>query len=321
MQIHFVIYILFFIVAGAILAKAGTWTVSSLLKIAKFLRWKKFIVATVLMGFLSSMPELFVGITSAATRKSELSFGNVIGANIILLTLVIGIAVLLGGKLKLKDKALNKSMMFAALYALLPLLLIVDGEISRGDGVILILAMIFYLRELILNQRQVRERFLDGTEDIGEEFRAFFKNLIIFLSGISLMILSAELMVFSAGRLALTFHVPLVLIGVLGVALGTSLPEVSFGIRSALMKEKELVLGNVFGSVIINSTLVLGIVALISPFRVYSLPLYIDGFIFTGLVVLIFLIFAKTKNEISKKEAKFLLLLYALFFVVQFFLK
>ncbi|MBU1046108.1 sodium:calcium antiporter [Patescibacteria group bacterium] len=318
---HFGLYILFFAAAGLILAKAGTWTVNSLLKIAKFLKWKKFIVATILMGFLSSMPEFFVGITSAATRKSELSFGNIIGANIILLTLVIGVAVLLGGKLKLKDRALNKSMLFASLYALLPLLLLIDGEISRGDGVILILAMIFYLRELFLRQKQVRERFLDGGEDIGEEFRIFFKNLVVFLFGLTLMILSAELMVFSAGRLALVFNIPLVLIGVLGVALGTSLPEVSFGIRSALMKEKDLVLGNVFGSVIINSTFILGIVALISPFRIYDLPLYIDGFIFTGFVVLIFLIFAKTKEEISRREAKFLLFLYALFFVVQLFLK
>ncbi len=318
---YFGLYILFFIVAGVILVKAGTWTVNSLLKIAKFLKWKKFVVATILMGFLTSLPEFFVGITSAATRKSELSFGNVMGANIILLTLVIGLAVLLGGKIKLKDRTLNKSMMFACLYALLPLLLITDGEVSRGDGVILILALVFYLRELLIRRKQVEERFLNKSEDIGAEFRIFFKNLIIFLFGLTLMILSAELMVFSAGRIALIFHIPLVLIGVLGVAIGTSLPEVSFGIRSALMKEKDMVLGNVFGSVIINSTFVLGIVALISPFRIYALPLYVDGFIFTGLVVLIFLILAKTKDEISRKEAKFLLFLYALFFVVQLFLK
>jgi len=318
---HFGWYILLFIAAGGVLAKAGAWAVHSLLEIARFLRWKKFIVATILMGFLSSLPEFFVGVTSAVARKSELSFGNIIGANIILLTLVIGIAVLIGGKMKIKDRALQKSMMFAALYALLPLLLVIDGEVSRGDGIILVLAMVFYLRELFVRKKQVEEKFLSKEQMADEGFKAFFKNLVIFLLGLILLIVCAELMVFSAGRLALAFNVPLVLIGILGVALGTSLPEVSFGVRSALMREKELVLGNVFGSVIINSTLVLGIVALISPFRIYDLPLFIDGFIATGFVVLIFLIFARTKHEISKKEAKFLLFLYALFFIVQFFLK
>jgi cation:H+ antiporter len=181
--------------------------------------------------------------------------------------------------------------------------------------------MIFYLKELSTRQKQVSEKYLNNGEDLGGEFKIFLKNLIIFLLGLTLMIVSAELIVFSAGRLALALNIPLVLIGTLGVALGTTLPEVTFGIKSALMKEKELVLGNVFGSVIINSTFILGIVALICPFKIYDLPLYVDGFIFTGLTVLIFLIFSKTKDEISRREAKFLLFFYALFVIVQLFLK
>ncbi|MCX6737941.1 MAG: sodium:calcium antiporter [Candidatus Parcubacteria bacterium] len=320
-------YILFFIIAAIILAKAGNWTANSMLKVAKFLRWKKFIVATILMGFLTSTPEFFVAITSAAAKKTELSFGNIIGADIILLTIVIGIGVLIGGNIKIKDKTLHRSMMFASLYALLPLFLIMDGEVSRWDGVILIAAMIFYLRELIIRQREVGDKYLndkqdaDNPQDIRGEFKDFFKNLTIFLTGLALIILCAELMVFSAGRLALAFNIPLVLIGILGVAIGTSLPELTLGIRSALMKENDLILGNVFGSVIINSTFILGTAALICPFRIYDLPLYVDGFIFTGFTVFIFLIFAKTRNEIDRREAKFLLFLYALFFVIQFFLK
>lgn len=318
---HFSFYILFFIMAAMFLAYAGTWTIDSLLKIAKFLKWKKFIVATVLMGFLSSMPEFFVAITSASTKKSELSFGNIIGANMILLTLVIGVGVLIAGNIRIKDRTLRRSMLFASLYALLPLILTIDGEISRWDGIILICAMIFYLKELSVRQKQVSEKYLNNGQDLGKEIKIFLKNLAIFLSGLALMIISAELMVFSAGRLALALNIPLVLIGTIGVALGTSLPEVTLGIKSALMKEKELVLGNVFGSIIINSTFILGIVALICPFKIYDLQLYIGGFIFTGLSVFIFLIFSKTKDEISKREAKFLLFFYALFVIVQLFLK
>ena len=320
------LYVLFFIVACLVLAKAGTWSVSSLMRVADFLNWKKFIVASLVMGFVSSMPEFFVGVTSSLSGKPELSFGNVIGSNIFLLTLVIGIAVLLGGNIKLKGKMVQSSLLFAGLYALLPLLLMLDGEASRGDGVILIIALVFYIRELTSSQRRFRKIFLsDGEEEEPKkalkQFKSFFKDLGIFLLSLGLLVASAEVIVFSASRLALQFNLPLVLIGTLGVALGTSLPELSFGIRSVLMKQKEMVLGNVFGSIAINSALVLGITCLIRPFRIYDSSLYVGAFIFTGIVVLMFLIFSKTGDKISKREGKFLLFLYFLFFVIQLLLK
>ncbi len=306
------------------MAKTGAWTVNSLMKIADFLNWKKIIVASLLMGFVSSMPEFFVGITAALFKKPELSFGNVIGSNIVLLTLIIGVAVLLGGKIKLKGKTIQRSSSFACLYAFLPLLLLFDGEASRVDGAILILALVFYLRELVLTQKRFKKTFLgqEESEKPVKEFRLFFKHLGIFLVSTGLMLCSAWAIVFSAGRLAQTFNLPPILIGALVVALGTSLPELSFGIRSVIMKEKEMILGNIFGSIVANSTLVLGITCLISPFRIYySFPLYLSGFIFSAVVILAFLLFSKTHNEISRKEAKILLFFYALFFIVQLWLK
>jgi len=319
-----VLHILFFTVACLILAKAGAWTVRSLMRIADFLNWKKFVVASLLVGLVSSMPEFFIGITAALSGKSELSFGNVLGSNIVLMTLIIGIVVLLGGKIKLKGKIIQQSLLFAGLYALLPLLLIMDGEASRIDGVILIVALIFYFRELILSQRRFKKIFLDKDEESEvtvKNFKLFSRDLIIFLLSFALIISSAQAIVFFGTRLAQQFNLSLVLIGVLIVALGTSLPELTFGIRSVIMKEKEMVLGNIFGSIIINSALVLGVTCLISPFRVYNNSLYITTLIFTGIVVLAFLIFFKTGDEITKKEAKILLFFYVLFFVIQLLLK
>jgi len=318
------LYILFFIVACLVLAKSGTWAVKSLMRIADFLNWKKFIVASLIMGFVSSMPEFFVGVTASLSGKSELSFGNVIGSNIFLLTLVIGVAVLLGGKIKLKGKTVQRSLLFAGLYALLPLLLMIDGEASRVDGLILIIALVFYVRELISAQRRFSKTFLGDKEETKEtvrEFKSFLKDSGIFLLTFGLMILSAQAIVFSATRLALQFNLSLVLIGALGVALGTSLPELSFGIRSVIMKQKEMVLGSVFGSIVVNSALVLGITCLIRPFKIYNSSLYISAFIFTGAIVLAFLIFSKTGDEVTKKEAKILLFFYVLFFIIQLWLK
>jgi len=320
------LHILFFILAGLALAKAGAWTVKSLVHIADFLNWKKVIVASLLMGFVSSMPELFVGVTAALSGKSELSFGNVIGSNIVLLTLVIGAAVLFGGRIKLRGKVIQRSLSFACLYAFLPLLLMLDGEASRADGVILIIALVFYFRELMSRQRRFRKTFLDEEEEESEkpvrEFKSFFKDLGVFIFAFGLMLCSSWAIVFFAGRITQQFNLPLVLIGILGIALATSLPELSFGIRSVIMKQKEMVLGNIFGSIVANSTLVLGITCLISPFRIYhSFPLYLSGFIFSGVAVLAFFFFSKTGKEITKKEAVVLLFLYVLFLIVQLWVK
>ena len=314
------LYVILFLVACFLLARAGAWSVKSLLAIAKFLNWKKFVVASLIMGTVSSLPELFVGIGASLSGRPELSFGNIVGSNIILLTLVIGISVLVGGQIVLKGKTLQKSLLFGAFYALLPLLLMMDGNASRVDGVILLIALGFYLKELLAEKDKFKRVLSNKKENQPKDIKIFFKDLGFFLFALLIMILSAELIVFSAGRIAVGLNLPLVLIGVLGIALGTSLPELSFSLRAMAMKEKEMVIGEIVGSIAINSALVLGITCLISPFKTFSLPLYTNSFVFTGLSVLIFLFFAKTSNRFSRREAKALIFLYGLFFFVELIL-
>jgi len=99
-------YFLIFIFSCFTLSYSGTWIVKSLVKIARFLKWKSFVVASLLMGLSTSLPEIFVGITSAMHNESELILGVIIGSNIIALTLVVGIGALKDG-LTLKRKTEN----------------------------------------------------------------------------------------------------------------------------------------------------------------------------------------------------------------------
>jgi len=306
-------YLLLFIALALLLAKSGTMTVKSLMKIAEYLRWKKFIVASLIMGFVSSAPELFVGITAALNGKPQLSFGNIIGSNILLLTLVIGISVLWGGKVLLKGVFMKRSYFYIAFYALLPLILMADGAINRLDGIILIISLVFYLKEL----REIQGRYKKELETEEKVNKGSFKQIGILLLAMVIMVLSAQGIVFSASRLALQLNLSLVLIGLLVVAIGTSLPEIAFGLRSAMMNQKEMLLGNVFGSVVINSAFVLGVTSLISPFKIFNPSFYVTALIFTMVAVLFFIIFSKTHDAITRKEAKVLVGLYILYFIIQ----
>jgi len=309
--------ILIFIISSLILVQSSRLVVKSLIRISHFLKWREFIVTAFLMAFVTSLPEIFIGITSALSRAPSLAFGAVIGSNIIALTLVIGIGTFLTKGLKFQGKVLQRAAFDASVITLLPLLLILDKRFSRLDGVVLLTALLFYFRQLLSHEERFTKILSNSFKTNNSKSRRFFKNLGIFFVGVILLLISAEGIVLSATGLAQTFDVPLVFIGALFVALGTSLPEITFGIRSIMMGRKEMIIGDVIGSIVINSTLVLALVALIYPFNIVDLSPYLIGTIFTAFTALFFMIFSRTHEIISIKEAIFLILIYIVFAVFQ----
>jgi len=313
--------ILIFIVSCLVLVRSGAWVVKALIRITQFIGLREFVVASILMAFATSLPEIFIGITSGLHGQPQLSFGNVIGSNIIVLTLVIGISAILAKGLKFEGKTLQTSSFYAMIISLLPFFLILDGELSRIDGVVLLFAAAIYFYRLLTQEERFTKVFSNSFKREWGNFKPFLKDLGIFLVGIALLLLSSEGIVFSATKLAVEFNLSLVILGLFLVAVGTSMPEIVFGVRSVLLGHKEMVLGDVIGSVVINSTLVLGLTVIIHPLIVTNFSPYIIGIIFALLSSFLFLLFVKTGHEITKREAFFLLEVYALFFLVELIFK
>ncbi|MCD5396303.1 MAG: sodium:calcium antiporter [Candidatus Pacebacteria bacterium] len=314
-------FVSIFILSCIVLAKSGQIVVKSLSNLAKILKWREFVVATILMALASSSPEIFVGITASLSDSPQLAVGNILGSNIILLTLVLGVGAIFTKKLELGEKTFKRGKFFACVFTILPLLLIFDGFFSRSDGVILIIGFLFYLKEVLREQRRFSKIFNKIAESPFEKFKLFFKELAIFVFSVCLLILSAEGIVFSSEKIALTSGLSLIIIGVLGIALGTSLPEIAFGIRAIKTGRKEMMLGGTLGSVIVNSGLALGIVGIISPFRIFHFSLYFNAILFSFLASLFFLIFASTKNQITRREGFFLLFIYLIFVIFEVLLE
>jgi len=315
------LYILIFLVSCAVLIRSGTWLVRSLIRIAKYLKLTEFSVAFILMAFATSVPELFVGIMSALHGQPELSFGNIIGSNIINLTLAVAIGVLVAKGLKCEGAVIRRSSIYTLVIAFLPIILMLDGNISRVDGVILLLALAVYLQRLFYQKERFTKVFSNALNREWSQFRLFLKDFGMFFLGLILLLLSAEGIVWSATHLAETFDLPLIIIGAILVALGTNLPEITFGVRAITMGHKDMVLGNLLGSVVANSTLVLAVTVLICPLEVANLSPYITGIVFIGLAALFFILFSRTGKEITRKEALFLLLIYVGFVTVELLLK
>jgi len=309
-------HIFIFISSLVLLFFSSNFLVKSLTKIAKFLGWKEFVVAFFLCAFSVSIPNFFVGIISALNKIPELSFGDIIGGNVIALTLLVSLGAFISkAGLQAQSRTVQGSSLFTIFIAFLPLFLASDGLISRPDGILLILIFLGYIFWLF----QKKERFIKIYDGILEpmESKFIFKNLFLFLISVPLLLIAAKGIVSSSLFFANYLNLSLPLIGILIVSLGNSLPELSFISQAAKKSQDWLILGDLMGGVIITSTLILGIVALICPIKIINLPVILIARTFLIISAIFFLFFVRTDRKITKKEALFLLGIYITFVLVE----
>ena len=316
-------YIFIFIISAIILYFSGEWVVGGLMRMARFFGWREFVVAFFVMAVAASLPNFFVGVTSALQEIPQLSFGDVAGNNLVALTLAVALAVLFakGREIGAESRVIQTTSIFTIVAAILPLILILDGSLSRIDGILLIALFVFYIFWLFSKQERFTKIYDQKTVSIIKEFKIFLKDLGKIILGIILLLLAAQGIVAAAQFFAQSFTISIILIGVLITGLGSTLPEIYFAIASARRGETWMILGDLMGAVIVPATLVLGIVALIQPIVISDFsPLVIARF-FLIISALFFLFFVRTDQKITKKEALFLLGIYITFLLVEILTK
>ncbi len=305
--------IIILIISTIVLGKSGTWLVKSLAKLARFLKMSEYIIAFVIMAFATSIPELFVGIISAINKTPEISLGNVIGSNIADIALVMGIVALLGRNIKIESRFIFKDLFYMFLISIIPILLMLDNMLSRLDGIILLVIFFIYMYTLIKKK--------DTTEKTNNvKYIELFKNFGIFFFSILLLLGSAEFLVRSAKAVALDLNISVFLISLFIIAVGTSIPELAFNIKAVLLKHKEQAFGNIIGSVIVNSTAVLGVTALITPIT-SQFKIFIISASFMIVLLFIFMTFIRSNNGLTWREGIALLMFYMLFILVEFYIQ
>lgn len=318
------LYIFIFILSFFALALSGKWLVKSLANIAKFLGWREFVVAFIIISFGASIPNFFVGISSAFHKIPELSFGDIVGGNLVCLTLLVAITTFISGGLSVESRVVQKFSIFTIVAAILPILLILDGKLSRPDGVILLLSFFFYIRWLFLREERFTKVY-DHRDNLKEptpkNFKKFFKEMAVLFGGLILLLVSSEAIVRSSLFFAENLDISVAFIGFLIVGVGNALPELFFSISSARAGQTWMVLGNLMGSVVIISTLVLGIVALIRPIQIIDFSPFAVARFFLLISALFFLVFIRTDRKITRKEAFFLLAVYIAFVITEILIR
>lgn len=314
------VYIFIFLICCAFLYLSGEWVVGGLMRITRYLGWKEFVVAFFVMAFAASLPNLFVGVTSALKGIPQLSFGDVAGNNLIALTLAVALAALFAkGGIPAESRTVQTTSIFTAIAALLPLFLILDGELSRLDGVFLIVAFLFYLSWLFSKKERFTKIYQEQEykPPIVKEFKIFLSDFGKVILGVILLVIAAQGIVASAQFFAQIFNIPIILIGILIIGFGSALPEIYFAVALARKGESWMILGDLMGAVIVPATLVLGIVALICPIKIVDFSPFAIARFFLIIATLFFFFFVRTGHKITKKEALFLLTIYIIFVMVE----
>jgi len=309
-----------FVFSAFLLLWSSNWLVSSVSQIARYLKWREFVIAFFVMAVVASFPNLFVGVIAALNDAPELSFGDVVGNSVVDLTLVAALAVFFGqGSLRGEGPLVQRSSLITAAVAVLPLLLILDHELGRGDAVVLLLAFLFYSLWLFSKREEYTHIFNHANEPVRPKnppiarFRTFFVNVLKTVAGILILLASAYGAVQAVLFFADQFQIPVALIGIFVLGFGSALPEIYFTIAAARQGNSRVILGDLMGAVIVMSTLVLGIVALIQPIRIDDFSPFALARFFLIVSALFFLIFLRTHRKITRKEGAFLLFLYIAF--------
>ncbi|KKT72966.1 MAG: K+-dependent Na+/Ca+ exchanger family protein [Candidatus Collierbacteria bacterium GW2011_GWB1_44_6] len=292
-------------------------------KIAHEVKVSKLLLATILVGFSTSLPELFVGITSAIKGQPLVSFGDIVGANLANLSWIIGGAAIVSGTIPVIGEYLKKDLWIAMSVTIFPFFLMIDGVLSRLDGVILILIYLLYVSDLVHSGNSlIKHAKLAGRHihhRLKTEINWGIQGLILVIA-LAVLGASAWALVNLAVRISLALGVSVFWVGLLVVAVGTTLPELILSIFASRKREIALILGNILGSVVVNSTLILGIVAIISPIEFVESPERLVAGISLLVVMGLFWLFTRSKHKLERWEGVVLVGIYVMFVGIQLLL-
>ena len=256
------------VLAGLILLCIGGYAiVSGGVSLAKKLRISSMIIGLTVVAYGTSTPELAASLLAAFNSHTELILGNIIGSNISNVGMVIGISAIFA-PLLISKITVSRWIPIMIGVSLLVVAMSYDGEISQVDGLILIAALIgftAYTIKTVKKQKIQQNESIENEALEGEYFLSKYKietypqSIGLIVAGVILLFLGGHFTVDGAVNIAETLGLSQLVIGVVIVAIGTSLPELITSIIAIAKKQTDIGVGNIVGSNIYNILLILGV--------------------------------------------------------------
>jgi cation:H+ antiporter len=250
-------YLLFFVGLAGLVA-GGELLVRGASTIARAFHLSPLLIGLTIVGFGTSAPELIVSVQAALAGQPAIAIGNVLGSNIGNILLILGISALIA-PLIIPGRKLWRDLGFMLLATGTIWVMLLDGNVTRLDGIILLAGLIVFLVTAF------RTGSGHPPEEGHEVTGPAWKPWAITGAGLVLLVIGARFLVDSASTIARDYGISEAVIGLTVVAVGTSLPELATSVIAAFRKHTEIAVGNIVGSNIFNIFGILGVTALIAP--------------------------------------------------------
>lgn len=301
---EFILYILAFVAAIVLIAKAGDVFVDSACRIARALGVSQAVIALTLVAFATSVPEFFTSIMAAGFGNVGIAYGNVVGSNIINITPILALAAIFGVA-RVKRERLNEGIIMLVTGGALAAMAL-NGVIGPVEGLLMLVIFALFLRFVL--KREARKT----KKKIPSEQRRLNKSVLLFILSTVGVVIGARLLIYSGVGIALGVGVPEAAIGFTLVAIGTSIPELVTIIIAIGKRLPEFSAGTIIGSNIFNTALIIGSAALIRPLTVDSQALWFSNPMMLAVMALLF-VFMWRGQKLTRWQGAVLVAFYAVY--------
>lgn len=295
---NIIIETIILVVCFIVMCQGAGWLVDSSARIARRLGVSNLVIGLTIVAFGTSAPELCVSISAAIRGAGDISIGNVIGSNIFNIGIILG-GVAIIRNLKTDDQMIHRDGFFLMVVTLVAVAMLWDLRLSRFEGMVLFLLLLFYLGNLYSS------RAISPEMELGaDNFRV--RDIFLLILSTAMLIGSSHFLVNSACNLARAFGCSEWLIGATIVAAGTSLPEMVTSIVAAIRGNSGISIGNLIGSDIFNVLGVLGLAGIVREMPIEAsarISLLVYPF-----MVGIALAFLRTEWKLTRRESIILVL-------------
>jgi len=276
------------IVGGLVLLFFGAdWLVKGAVTMALHLGLSPLIVGLTVVALGTSLPEALVSVKASLDNQGGIALGNVIGSNILNIALILGLSALIQ-PLKVDSHIVKADVPLLVGASFLLMVLLEDFHISRMEGALLLLGIVFYVCGNIMTVKRTspEEDKIEGIEIPEDPSKNLFRDIGFLILGLIALAFGSSFLVSGAVDLARLWGLSEALIGLTIVSIGTGTPELATALMAAYRKTADIAIGNAVGSNLFNIMFVVGLAGLVAPMDATGIKSS-DLYVMFGLTILL----------------------------------
>ena len=263
------------------------WLVKGAVTMALHLGLSPLIVGLTVVALGTSLPEALVSVQASLDNQGGIALGNVIGSNILNIALILGLSALIQ-PLKVDSHIVKADVPLLVGASFLLMVLLEDFHISRMEGALLLLGIVFYVCGNIMTVKRTspEEDKIEGMEIPEDPSKNLFRDIGFLILGLIALAFGSSFLVSGAVDLARIWGLSEALIGLTIVSIGTGTPELATALMAAYRKTADIAIGNAVGSNLFNIMFVVGLAGLVAPMDATGIKSS-DLYVMFGLTILL----------------------------------